>query len=106
MTDHLKPCPFCGGSNIEVREAKDADWQYVAHCMSCGAEGPFVSTEPGRTPHTTARAKAGVEWNTRPVEDAMQPVVDAAVGWANNPAHPGPLSKAVNAYLAAREGRA
>ena len=46
----LKPCPFCGGSNV-----KDEPALQVVICMDCGAE---KDTDLG-------------EWNTRPIEDAL-----------------------------------
>ena len=46
----LKPCPFCGGSNV-----KDEPALQVVICMDCGAE---IDTDLG-------------EWNKRPIEDAL-----------------------------------
>ena len=46
----LKPCPFCGGSNV-----KDEPALQVVICMDCGAE---KDTDLG-------------EWNKRPIEDAL-----------------------------------
>ncbi len=46
----LKPCPFCGGSNI-TEEASIS----VVFCADCGGE---KDTDMG-------------SWNTRPIEDAL-----------------------------------
>lgn len=45
MIDELKPCPFC--ASTDVKEYMDKS----IHCRQCGAE-------------------SGVDWNTRPLEDA------------------------------------
>jgi hypothetical protein len=47
----LKPCPFCGG---EVKEVKLEDRGYLTICCVVGS---MISVE---------------EWNTRPIEDALQ----------------------------------
>ena len=48
MTDELKPCPFCGGSEIVVHEELN-----LTYCNGCSAE-----TDMG-------------DWNTRPIEDEL-----------------------------------
>lgn len=35
----MKPCPFCGGDNIEIESSR---WAY---CIDCGAEGPLCENE-------------------------------------------------------------
>jgi len=50
MSEELKPCPFCGGSNI-TEEASIS----VVFCADCGGE---KDTDMG-------------SWNTRPIEDAL-----------------------------------
>ena len=47
----LKPCPFCGSDNVKSEEPLD-----VIYCLDCGAE---MATDLG-------------DWNTRPIEDALQ----------------------------------
>jgi hypothetical protein len=49
----LKPCPFCGGEVNEV--IKPEDRGYLTIC--CGLVGSMISV---------------AEWNTRPIEDALQ----------------------------------
>jgi len=56
MTDELKPCPFCGGENLE----EDAIGRVA--CSGCGATAPYGY-------HTTET------WNTR----ADLPATDAQV---------------------------
>jgi Lar family restriction alleviation protein len=57
MTD-LKPCPFCGSSNVEnwasrPRDAAQDVW--CVFCHSCNCEGPEAKTE----------AEAAASWNSR-----------------------------------------
>jgi IS5 family transposase len=47
MNDELKPCPFCGSSDVKEYTDKSI------HCRQCGAE-------------------SGVDWNTRPLEDSLR----------------------------------
>ena len=51
MSEELKPCPFCGGSNI-TEEASIS----VVFCADCGGEKD---------------TDFGGDWNTRPIEDAL-----------------------------------
>ena len=49
MSEELRPCPFCGGTNICTEKSINLNY-----CDSCSAE-------------------ANIEhWNTRPIEDALQ----------------------------------
>ncbi len=48
MSEELRPCPFCGGTNICTEKGINLNY-----CDSCSAE-------------------ANIEhWNTRPIEDAL-----------------------------------
>jgi Lar family restriction alleviation protein len=38
MSDDLKPCPFCGGKDVDGKMHKDGR----VHCYRCGADGPAV----------------------------------------------------------------
>ena len=52
---HFKPCPFCGGTNLEKYFGAEAEAQWVdCHNPDCGACGPDTTEA----------------WNTRPLEDA------------------------------------
>lgn len=52
MSEELKPCPFCGGTKIGIREESGMIWAY---CKECGAMGEWDYSEN--------RAKAN--WNRR-----------------------------------------
>jgi Lar family restriction alleviation protein len=52
MTEELKPCPFCGGSNVSTYEVKGS---YSTLCVGCGGEGPEEDSE----------AEAIAAWNRR-----------------------------------------
>lgn len=43
----LKPCPFCGSKNVEVRNWPTGwgcydRWKYAVGCLNCQADGPLV----------------------------------------------------------------
>jgi len=44
MTLYLKPCPFCGHSNIQTEDCRAPDQGWYAVCMGCHAQGPLRST--------------------------------------------------------------
>lgn len=80
MTDELKPCPFCGGTNLKT----GGDDKYTGvWCMDCEAQGPNHYGVPN-------------EWGTRtPTPAAPQgaPEIDEAdaiaegIDKANSPFH-------------------
>ena len=44
--NNLKPCPFCGGTDIGLsREQTDTGWSYYEYCSECCACGPEAVTE-------------------------------------------------------------
>ena len=49
----LKPCPFCGSTDVYTMGHKDDGW--YARCNKCSAEGPTGETDE----------KAKKAWNTR-----------------------------------------
>ena len=58
MSDELKPCPFCGSSNTTLDYYEISGPQElgtIVVCNDCGAS-----------------AKSIVDWNTRPIEDALR----------------------------------
>lgn len=65
----LKPCPFCGGSEIETQHDDGRHWD---KCLTCFAEGPPLSKYFG------SDFEAVYEWNTRPIEDNLQSQLTAA----------------------------
>jgi|WetSurMetagenome_2_1015567.scaffolds.fasta_scaffold178668_1 hypothetical protein len=62
MSDELKPCPFCGSTNLmkqstlETIQRKYYRW---IHCENCGASGK--------------------SWNNRPIEDVLQKRIDELI---------------------------
>jgi len=36
MSDELKPCPFCGGEDVEIVEhCGEFGWSYTVECLDC-----------------------------------------------------------------------
>lgn len=56
MTYKLLPCPFCGGSDVHLRQHPPAQMSWVS-CVSCGLEAP---SETGVTDE-----EAVTYWNRR-----------------------------------------
>jgi len=50
----LKPCPFCGFSEIQFFNQFSMKY---ARCARCGAEGPYVNTDEGAIAAWNNRAK-------------------------------------------------
>lgn len=73
--DKLKPCPFCGSSNLYIGELngplEDGITIYV-RCLDCGAtiEGEGVN-EDEDTRREWAMNDAAARWNRRKGEDAI-----------------------------------
>lgn len=67
--NELLPCPFCGGSNVGIRNGPAGHW--VA-CISCGLEAP---SESGITSE-----QAATYWNTRASQPAT-PTGNEAMAW-------------------------
>ena len=45
-SEELKPCPFCGSTDIRIKNislASSTRLPFWAHCASCGADGPHKS---------------------------------------------------------------
>jgi Lar family restriction alleviation protein len=40
----IKPCPFCGSSEVEVVQGETFRWR-LAQCHQCGAKGPEVAVQ-------------------------------------------------------------
>lgn len=62
MSD-LKPCPFCGSSDLELFNDEE---QVMIRCRDCDARGPSCNLD----------RKAQVEWNVRPTEDNWKKVAE------------------------------
>ena len=72
MTD-LKPCPFCGETNVSVNNGSTFRWR-VAVCNCCGAQAGEVRAQTygdGTRDTWEAEAKkdALAEWNRRQASD-------------------------------------
>lgn len=73
MTDrpNMKPCPFCGGAEIETSLVQGGPFAPRNACSDCGATGPVEH-------HDTIGSKADA-WNTRARGSGKsQPVVETA----------------------------
>lgn len=58
-----KPCPFCGGTDIEARGFGLPDYDAVyGRCNICGATGPRVRAIPNDTPEDFFN---NTKWNQR-----------------------------------------
>ena len=64
MSNELKPCPFCGGTELEKEKYCDLiGWLYRVRCKNC----PTVMIES-----LADMEDAIKKWNTRPYEDRLQ----------------------------------
>ena len=62
----MKPCPFCGGTDIRWYSDKGLGHRYK--CTNCHAIGPFSEPDRGATARETSdirTAEAARLWNTR-----------------------------------------
>ena len=69
MNADLKPCPFCGETNVIFREGSTFRW-WLAECGECGATSSEVrrqSAGDGANEEWDAAARVDAlrEWNTR-----------------------------------------
>lgn len=67
--DGIKPCPFCGDTNVDVQDGYDEVFRHV-ECF-CGARGPTCGTEEhdeefGDNYAAAARRDAIEAWNVAP----------------------------------------
>lgn len=70
MSQDLKPCPFCGGTNGQDEQGETYRWRKW-RCNDCGACGPEERcnmTGAGRAGEAEARQIALTAWNTRAQE--------------------------------------
>lgn len=68
--DRPLPCPFCGGSNLELSNTHTAC--YSVECNDCGAQitgenltGNYASEKIPLTRHIKAKSSALLAWNRR-----------------------------------------
>lgn len=80
MPNELKPCPFCGGTDLELKDYTDrmyGFWDYKIKCKTCRAymDSPSTATvefgnkmlKQTRNDETKAKAKRELisAWNRR-----------------------------------------
>lgn len=63
--DKLKPCPFCGGEDLELQNTHTAS--YWIECLSCGCElhGEAFSPDDDFQAHHAAKDSAIEAWQRR-----------------------------------------
>lgn len=72
MSDELRPCPFCGGPAMYM----GPDYQDSRHVILCN--GRDCLARP--TMRASTRRHVILDWNNRPVEDALRAQWDS-VPW-------------------------
>jgi Lar family restriction alleviation protein len=61
----IKPCPFCGGTEVTIHDGSTFRW-ITTKCEECGATGPEIRKSLGDgTPLSKQREAAIQEWNKR-----------------------------------------
>lgn len=60
----LKPCPWCGADEIEIRTSAYSPSCLYIYCCNCGSRGPIVSSGPN--PIKVAEIEAASFWNKGP----------------------------------------
>ena len=65
MSEELKPCPFCGGEDVE--HLPDGFGNWLVGCVTCDYRIQCVDC---------TEEEAIRYWNTRPTEDALKAEVD------------------------------
>lgn len=60
MSDELKPCPFCGSTDL-LQENNHYGWAIV-QCEECGACGPCINS---------GRKAANLSWNGRSITEVV-----------------------------------
>lgn len=62
--DQVKPCPFCGGTDVEMANTHTA--YYWIECATCGAEHSGAASGGSSVSAHRAAARRTLEaWNTR-----------------------------------------
>lgn len=78
LADELKPCPFCGGKDVDEAGPSLGCSRWRIVCDDCGAEGPPHGTEQSTEYHPSEAISA---WNTRASEarDVLREVLGAHI---------------------------
>ena len=76
MQHKLKPCPFCGGNNLELKENRESGFSMRVRCESCHA----FSFDKHATSIYTGNYMCPLAlraWNTRATDKTIEALVDA-----------------------------
>ena len=65
----LKPCPFCGSTNVELRAG--AFWNGAVHCNDCTADVVFAAVELIAKGDRDWQSAVTEGWNKRPYDDCF-----------------------------------
>jgi Lar family restriction alleviation protein len=71
MNETPKPCPFCGGTSIQVQQGSTYRW-LVTVCSDCGAQGP-EARQTALDAKSPDQAAALRDWNTRVNPEHLSP---------------------------------
>lgn len=77
MSEELKPCPFCGSTNVDAQAFRHGSECYTVRCDGCGALGPLKRSSAGSHIRWDLAMEA---WNTRHIHEgyALVPVEPTA----------------------------
>lgn len=65
MTPKLKPCPFCGSSDIRVVVAVTGTQIYCHDCLASILRGPFAASGSLTEAEEKSKSNATEAWNRR-----------------------------------------
>jgi len=96
QSEELKPCPFCGSSDVHLREHATAQMSWVS-CVCCGLEAPSETgvSDANAVAYWNRRAEAALSTDTEPdgwiCEDEFTLVPDLAWKWEDEGFAPKPF---------------
>ncbi len=73
QSTNLKPCPFCGNEEYPPEQASRFESNMFLTKVECGNCGATMESW-----NDTAILDTAPNWNTRPIEDALQARIDRA----------------------------
>lgn len=92
MSKKLKPCPFCGGTKLNiVRQTEDREgWPTALRCEDCGCDGPWIYTREKICFTSTYVCAEMTGWNIRAADTIMEDMrrLWEAVQKSNDPQSP------------------
>lgn len=62
MANELKPCPFCGGTDISCADAGYKTDIWFVQCEDCGATFPHFDSKEEAIDHWNRRATESINW--------------------------------------------